>query len=271
MSEAAQSKVPHFQSQSKTTDCDGCHGKFPNGRMDHWMPAVRAGCPICSLMFHCVQKLYPYSKPDLTFISNEPHSVIEVFIVSPRHKDDWTEASKKNEDIELFTIRGSKECSLPIVAVRGDLTAQLSSRYLSVLSEWLEDCTLNHPICGKIEGPLPTRVLDLGASLSEPIRLYITKKETARYLALSHCWGENSSTQIRTTKENLQSRVAGIKPEEIPRSFLDAISIGRDLGIQYLWYVLQFFLRNFQTSSSMMLTIASNQGSIPSASFRMTC
>jgi hypothetical protein len=51
-------------------------------------------------------------------------------------------------------------------------------------------------------------------------------------MALSHCWG--TSTPIITTCDTINDRMKGIKFEEMTKTFQDAVSVTRNLGIQYL-------------------------------------
>ena len=170
-----------------------------------------------------------------SFVSVDHPTVIDLLLVSTRNRDTPHKATKKNSDVEVFTISGEQPCSLPIVCVRGNLHQSRSQRYLSVLSAWLDDCTRNHPKCGSTITSLPKRVLDVGTQAHECIKLHISNNEIARYVALSHCWGAGVAGQARTTKENLLSRKENIQPEELPVNFLEAISIARELGVQYLW------------------------------------
>jgi hypothetical protein len=55
----------------------------------------------------------------------------------------------------------------------------------------------------------------------------------APYVALSHCWGPNLA--FVTTNKNLTERKGGIKLEQMPQTFRDAILVTRLMGIRYLW------------------------------------
>jgi heterokaryon incompatibility protein (HET) len=54
-----------------------------------------------------------------------------------------------------------------------------------------------------------------------------------RYIALSHCWRNGNPT--RTTRLNLECRMSGFAFSELSRSFQDAVTVTRSLGINYLW------------------------------------
>lgn len=58
----------------------------------------------------------------------------------------------------------------------------------------------------------------------------------ARYAALSHCWGNEQSRPITTTKANIRSHLfEGLHIENLSRTFQDAILITQKLGLRYLW------------------------------------
>jgi hypothetical protein len=97
------------------------------------------------------------------------------------------------------------------VAIRRELRDRRATGYLPVLVDRLEDC-LNNLGCGKTATPLPTRVLDLGTSPLDNIRLYTTSRESARYIAFSHCWGSTGKLQLRTTLQNFASNTDRYRP-----------------------------------------------------------
>ncbi|RYC64405.1 hypothetical protein CHU98_g1806 [Xylaria longipes] len=80
---------------------------------------------------------------------------------------------------------------------------------------------------------LPTRVL----SVKNPghVKLLESHGLKGRYCALSHCWGSPSNQPLRTVKENLKIHLAGIPSSKLPKTFLEAAIITRELGVDYLW------------------------------------
>jgi hypothetical protein len=75
-------------------------------------------------------------------------------------------------------------------------------------------------------------VIDVGG-LRESVRLVISNEMTARYVALSHCWG--GSSHCRTTKSCLEQYKNALKIVALPKTVQDAIVIVRKLGLRYLW------------------------------------
>ena len=113
------------------------------------------------------------------------------------------------------------------------------------MREWLRVCDIHkdHRSYGcrsDSASILPTRVLDLKRrTLGGSLRLYCSKnEEEGEYIALSHCWGKfkpEERAKFCTFKQNLQQRRRGIKIDELPKTFRDAIRVTRELGKRYLW------------------------------------
>jgi hypothetical protein len=99
---------------------------------------------------------------------------------------------------------------------------------------WLRHCALDHPQCGPCESQkLPSRVLNIK---KDPIFLYETKNELARYACISHCWGPPSdSPMLRTLKTTIARHKEEVPWQLLPRSFQDAISFARRLGLAWIW------------------------------------
>lgn len=102
----------------------------------------------------------------------------------------------------------------------------------------IQNCRAEHPLCdiGESHSKLPTRVLDLGDDLSyltaDP-KLFETCGEDAAYVCLSHCWG--GKVPIRTTMETLETFKMRIPWKQLPKTFQEAVTFTRRLGIRYLW------------------------------------
>jgi hypothetical protein len=98
----------------------------------------------------------------------------------------------------------------------------------------LRECTERHSACNSSVGsPLPKRVLDLGTSPKQRVRLYHSEAEVERYACLSHCWG--SIPLLQTISMNLSAHQAGIEWDLLPRTYQETISFARKLQIRYLW------------------------------------
>jgi hypothetical protein len=116
------------------------------------------------------------------------------------------------------------------------LEADMETHY-SLLREWLRDCNDSHRDHGydsAKDSELPMRVLDVGDSENpERLLLHVTKSESGKYIALSHCWGD--SIPLRTEKETIAAHCEAINFEKLPELFQDAVTVTRKLGVQFLW------------------------------------
>ncbi|KAL5405703.1 hypothetical protein PMIN03_008279 [Paraphaeosphaeria minitans] len=129
------------------------------------------------------------------------------------------------------------------------------------LLDWYQNCLNNHPKCQTISDATyqPTRLLDIGKSYFEPVRLVTFSTEDAQifspvYATLSHCWG--TSQPLRLLSSNLSQFQEGIARESIPRVFTEAIEVCWHLRIQYLWIdslcILQDSVEDWSRESQRM-------------------
>ncbi|KAI1748947.1 heterokaryon incompatibility protein-domain-containing protein [Xylaria castorea] len=90
---------------------------------------------------------------------------------------------------------------------------------------------------------LPTRLIDLGVgnegglprlALATDLRVAESRVE---YASLSYCWGSlvEAASQYRTTRQNLQQRLAQIDIARTTTVIKDAADVCKALGIRYLW------------------------------------
>lgn len=109
-----------------------------------------------------------------------------------------------------------------------------SQKSLKFFEDCLERCTENHKSCQRGDTLLPKRVLDIGPSDGSLIKLRETRfRETGRYAALSHCWGNLDIP--RTVVDNFRDRLSGIDWDELTQVYKDAVTLARMLNIPYLW------------------------------------
>lgn len=102
---------------------------------------------------------------------------------------------------------------------------------------------------------LPTRVLYVGTSVSDEVRLFISNGTKGQYAALSHRWGSRDTIACTTTG-TLSSRTSGIPLDSLSQLFRDAISVTRRLGLSYLWIdslcILQDSREDWERESARM-------------------
>ncbi|KAI1323283.1 HET-domain-containing protein [Xylariaceae sp. FL0255] len=104
-----------------------------------------------------------------------------------------------------------------------------SKANFDISRRWLSTCQHEHERClGNHVPKLPARVIDV-----MDLKLVETRGQSVPYMALSHCWGSRESAIL--LRENLDALKRAIHFESLPSNFQDAITITRELGIQYLW------------------------------------
>ena len=139
-----------------------------------------------------------------------------------------------------------------------------SSVALATIKSWISACIINHSppqaLCESPECPLlPTRMIDVGLC-DGIIKLVEPRGIKSKYVCLSHTWG---LTQIvTTTKLTFEERKSGIAWEDLSKTFQDAISLTRNLGIAYIWIdslcIIQDDPLDWEIESAKMASVYSN-------------
>lgn len=114
-----------------------------------------------------------------------------------------------------------------------------SDTHFDIIRQFIRDCDFNHPECVPSQtnksSSLPTRLLDLGSSGSPVIRIHKTSNtEVLQYVALSHPWGPGPE-YFCTDQKNIKEYEKHIAFEKLPKTFQNAVTTTRKLGIRYLW------------------------------------
>jgi len=190
-----------------------------------------------------MKKLQLYTSPGMSF-----------FILLPKCWNAWVAKRRPDKPSLLWPDIGSTQhiCEDSSSTVAIDLARRL-----------IEKCTNgagDHPQCGPQElSILPTRVIDVGTADVEP-HLFVSGNKQARYAALSHCWGGKSPLTMRTsTMEEFRELIPMSK---LPRTFQDAVTVTRALGIQYLWIdslcIIQDSIDDWLQESAKMASLYEN-------------
>ncbi|KAH4952541.1 hypothetical protein HBI59_153030 [Parastagonospora nodorum] len=229
--------------------------------------AAKAGCLSCAIILLGARKLYPEQFQHFIYKVCDRQGIILVKYLDSVSRSKGKPPSMPG--IHLLTLVNTPACLLPVVSVGRNTPERCSMEWLPILSRWLADCTANHN-CGISGAQLPTRVLDVGTSLQDPIRLYISRGESARYIAFSHCWGEKGPAPAVTTKSNLHHHIEGFDVGILPKSFLEVISIARNLHVQFVWIdslcIIQDDANDWDSESGRMATVYSNAHLVVAAS-----
>ncbi|KAI1365131.1 HET-domain-containing protein [Xylaria arbuscula] len=122
----------------------------------------------------------------------------------------------------------------------------------------LETCLKLHPNCVQPPGPGPTRLVDVGLSCDDRVRLIETRSECHKdYVALSYCWGDGDF--VRTMTDNYEEFQKEILTSSLPRTIQDAINVTQKLGQKYLWVdalcIIQDSMTDWETESANMGSI----------------
>ncbi|KAH6843201.1 hypothetical protein B0I37DRAFT_330891 [Chaetomium sp. MPI-CAGE-AT-0009] len=131
-----------------------------------------------------------------------------------------------------------------------NLPATDSSLHMKLLSLWISACDRDHICSQRASDFFPTRVIDVGEPAPEQhppdsiVRLvYQTSdiKPSNRYVALSHRWGpppaghHHHHHQQQPQPPQQERKARTILLSRLPRTFRDAVTVTRELGVRYLW------------------------------------
>ncbi|KAK7920090.1 hypothetical protein PG985_008112 [Apiospora marii] len=124
-----------------------------------------------------------------------------------------------------------------------DLSPMGSPQQYELIRAWRDTCDKDHHWCypwkEADELPsMPTRVIDVGTTAESALRLVETtdKQLKAKYVALSHCWGQSTDEEnFCTTSGTIESNKENIPFRLLPKSFRDAVTVTREIGVRYLW------------------------------------
>jgi hypothetical protein len=149
-----------------------------------------------------------------------------------------------------------------------------SQTHFEIIRQWLQLCDDKdiHKNChstGTSTRCLPTRLIDVGQKDENSIRLLETDlDDTIEYVALSHPWG--LAPHFVTDISNLDKHKEGIKLQDLPATFRDAIITTRALKKRYLWIdsicIIQGLGGDFEVEAKKMETVFSSAYCVIAAS-----
>ncbi|TRX96436.1 hypothetical protein FHL15_002708 [Xylaria flabelliformis] len=128
------------------------------------------------------------------------------------------------------------------------------------INKQLAYCVSSHRMyCDRSdEQELSTRVIDVGTKDTAP-KLLESRGRKAKYITLSHCWGNGEYTPLKTTTASLSSHYKEIPLTKLSQTFRDAVLITRELGIQFIWIdslcIIQDSPTDWDTESAAMAKI----------------
>lgn len=156
----------------------------------------------------------------------------------------------------------------PAMNCQNHTTSYISSDANRLAQEWVQVCKTKHKACAKSitisDFILPRRLLDIGNPNSKDISLVETtdiQDKGCRYATLSHRWGEPEQL-LQTTISNIHEHYKLIAWDALPKTFQDAVTVTRCLGLRYLWIdslcIIQKNRTDFETECSSMHLIYLN-------------
>ena len=136
-----------------------------------------------------------------------------------------------------------------------------SQMQFEIMREWLRVCdeSKTHACQAMLEGPLPSRVVDVGNECEEGIlHLHCTTTgEKGKFIALSHRWGDSKAHPVfRTNSSNIEAFQKHIDFVQLPQTFQDAVVVTQRLGVRFLWIdslcIIQDDPQDWETQSVLM-------------------
>lgn len=142
--------------------------------------------------------------------------------------------------------------------------------YIQIIQKWFASCRKNHKTCNSAFGnEMPTRVVDVGGmpsgrTPSTHVRLISTNGIQDPYIALSYCWGVDTSGVFTLNAEtySLMTGKNGIPHSKLAKTHREVISLVRALGFRYLWIdalcIIQADAADWERESKTMARVYGN-------------
>jgi hypothetical protein len=201
--------------------------------------AAAASCPICTRLLHHIDDWLPLvlgkDTPYLDLICivwkrDFMFDVLKFGVGVIQNDEEYISKTK----LMLYEYSPDEFTSRKIT--RECIPSSLES--LDIM-HWMVRCQTQHK-CGsrRNNGYMPPRLLYCG-NHDEDIHLVETdtmqsQGKNQAYATLSHCWGQAPPVTVLTT-ENYELLLRKMTVESLSKSFRDAVTVTRKLGLEYLW------------------------------------
>lgn len=129
------------------------------------------------------------------------------------------------------------DISYPKAVGQGEASVALVRRWIAACEEH-ENCrTRSLSDVYKTQGrPRFARIVDVQDGSSDPRLAEVDEVPASSiYMTLSHCWGDPKHKPLTLTLDTLVAFKAGIPWNMLPKTFADAITFTRNMGIRYIW------------------------------------
>ncbi|KJZ74886.1 hypothetical protein HIM_05795 [Hirsutella minnesotensis 3608] len=165
--------------------------------------------------------------------------------------------------LAVLGIGSDYDDPLNFVFVGRPINGPPEGKTLDLLAGWVKACD-SHDRCLRRDGPMPTRLVDLGALDTETTTFRLVESRDVavdRYTALRYCWGRPAN-YVCTSRATLGERKSTITLRQLPKTFQDAIAVTRKLGVRYIWIdslcIIQDDERDWEHESARMADVYSN-------------
>ncbi|CAG7559488.1 unnamed protein product [Fusarium equiseti] len=122
--------------------------------------------------------------------------------------------------------------------MNGHVETELERINEQAIQPWLRICQQHHTRCKSppqhVFLSYPTRLVWVGDTADDEVKLVETGEECPPYLILSYCWGK-SNDSAKTTETNYAERTQAIRTSKLPKTIRDAIQLTRAMGEKYIW------------------------------------
>lgn len=125
----------------------------------------------------------------------------------------------------------------PSLGILKDPEEELDESF-QFFTDKLNDCRRYHTECRQGDSTLPTRLLYIGSSDGNAIRLVESDEILSYrplYAAVSHRWVRDPTWMLRTLNQNYKDHLQSISLVKCPGVLQDAVRVTRALGVDYLW------------------------------------
>ncbi|KAF2802742.1 uncharacterized protein BDZ99DRAFT_576624 [Mytilinidion resinicola] len=201
--------------------------------------SAKAGCYICSRILPELEGKDPLDIPPKVALTSNTLS-------NPRQDDNgkdrylsfWNSTPQGNEDQTLASfVLHPVSVSNPFLDYQASVNTG-SDECFQLAARWMQECETTHESCckGANESWYPARLLDSGDGIGlDRVRLMKPELEHplgpyATVLHHPHC-----DSQIKLLKRNHDDFLHSIPLSNLPKTWSDAMTIAKRLGIRYIW------------------------------------
>ncbi|KAK0763517.1 hypothetical protein N5P37_002894 [Trichoderma harzianum] len=193
-------------------------------RIDHLEPDA-TDCSLCHLLALCRAKTNPNFGEPMELFRDDASHVVRSSPVGPPMISIYSDPASG-------FVPTYAQCGLPYLP-------ESPNTQFRLLNQWIRLCDETHDCMplqetAAISNNMPTRVIDVR---HDSIRLVETSNMTNdHYVALSHYWGKlKKEERFCTYAHNIEALKMNIPYKALPKTFQDAVTVTRALGIPYLW------------------------------------